>query len=97
MRSSSPLYCSSFLHKVHAALFPVASVHKVLVRREIELVHSEDDREVLGLPELFVGVLIAHAKLLHDASAARIVGVVGCRHVGYAIFFEAREKYPLRG
>lgn len=60
-------------------------------------------RKVTGiffrLPQLFIGILVAHAQLFHDASAAGIPDIVCGRDVGHAVFLQPDDNSPgrLRG
>lgn len=67
-------------------------IYPAAVAVQVQLVHSESDREIFRLPLLHVGIAILHAYPLHDRAAARIVYVVGGGNVGKALFFQKRYE-----
>ena len=74
-------------------------VNPILLSIQIQLVHAESDRNIFRLPQLFIGILVAHAQLFHDASAAGIPDIVCGRDVGHAVFLQPGDNSPgrLRG
>ena len=93
--STIPLFLSQFqtcwfmrailpdrFNKAHLRRIPIPFINPVLVSVQIKLVHTKNNLQVLGLPKLFIGVLIAHSQAVHNLAAAGIVPVMGSGDVG---------------
>ena len=65
--------------------FPIFFVLPVCLPILVQLIHPKDNRHILRLPQLLIGVLIFHAEILHHAAAPGIVPVVGGGDIGNAI------------
>ena len=75
--------------RIHIAVF---LIYPAVVAVQVQLVHSESNREIFRLTLLHVGIAILHAYPLHDRAAARIVYVVGGGNIGKALFFQKRYE-----
>ena len=71
--------------RIHIAVF---LIYPAVVAVQVQLVHSESNREIFRLTLLNVGIAILHAYPLHNRAAARIVYVVCGGNVGKALFFQ---------
>lgn len=70
------------LNKVYRVKLLVFSVNAVVVFVKVQLIHAEYDRNILGLPLFLVGVLVVHARPLHNAAAFGIFDIVCGGDVG---------------
>jgi len=84
------------LHNVLRVALAVPLIRTSTVAVQVQLVHPEGDRQTFWLPQLPVGIPIAHAKLLHDPATGCIVDIVGCRDVRYAITLQLTDHGPAR-
>ena len=84
-KAGSPAPSARFAPQTSARLLPAGIPRRAGLPVEIELVEPENHREILGLPLLFIGVAVAHAKAHHHTAAKGILPVVRGRDVGDAV------------
>ena len=87
----SQLVLDTLRNKMFRIPLPVGPVHPVIPAVQIDLVHPENNRDILGLPLFPVGIPIFHPDLFHHPAAGRILLIVGGRSISHAVPLHLRQ------